>query len=60
MKIALRVTIEMAPEQVEAYCAAVGVDRGELREDIASYVRTAIKAAPDFTIAGVDVSLYRS
>jgi hypothetical protein len=57
MKIALRVTIEMTPEQVEAYCAIAGVDRHEIREDIANYVRTALQDAPEFTDGAADVSV---
>jgi hypothetical protein len=57
MKIALKVTIEMTPEQVAAYCAVAGIDRSDIRGDLESYVRTALQDAAEFTDGAAEVSV---
>jgi len=56
----LRVTVEMTPAQVAAYCDTAGIDRSELREDVRTYVRTALQGSPELSTEdgateGIDV-----
>ena len=55
MKIALKVTVEMTPEQVREFCDIAGIDRRDIREDVASYVLTALQDAPEFGDGAADV-----
>jgi hypothetical protein len=57
MKIALKVTVEMTPEQVEDYCLLEGVDRNEIRDDIRRYVEAALQDAPSLTAGAAEVSV---
>lgn len=56
----MRVTVEMTPAQVAAYCDTAGIDRSELREDVRTYVRTALQGSPELSTEdgateGIDV-----
>jgi predicted transcriptional regulator len=57
MRIVVKVAVEMTPDQVAAYCADNGVDRGEIREDIRSYIRTALQDSPALGESGADVTV---
>ena len=57
MKIALKVTVEMTPQQVASYCNAEAVDRGEIRDDIRQYVETALQCSAAFYDDGADVTV---
>lgn len=53
MRVAIRVTVEMSPEDVAGYCRDNAVDPREIRQDIKDYVRTALQDSPAFTYHGV-------
>ena len=58
-KIALKVTVEMTPEQVAAYCDVNGVERAELRQDVRDYIRYTLQDSPAFTGGAADVMVAR-
>ena len=57
MKIAVRVTVEMTPEQVADYCEFNAVDRESIREDVRSYIRMTLQGSPAFADVGADISV---
>jgi hypothetical protein len=57
MRIAVRVTVEMTPAQITDYCAVNGVERGEVRQDVADYIRYTLQDSPAFTMGAADVSV---
>jgi hypothetical protein len=57
MRIAVRVTVEMTPEQLDNYCSYNGIGRREVRQDVTDYIRTALQDAPCFTEDMADVSV---
>jgi len=55
MKIAVKVTVEMTPEQARAYAELAGLQQAEIRSDVRDYIRTALQDAPYFTDGQADV-----
>lgn len=57
MKIAVQVIVEMTPEQASTYCHENSVERHEIRDDIRTYIRTALQDSPAFGDGAADVSV---
>jgi hypothetical protein len=57
MKIAVKVTVEMTPEQVESYADVNGVERTEVRDDVRRYILSALQDSPAFTGGQADVAV---
>lgn len=57
MKIAVKVTVEMTPEQVAGYCGDYGVERREMRDDIRSYILMRLQDSAAFGDGAADVTV---
>jgi hypothetical protein len=57
MKIAVKVTVEMTPAQVTAYCNVNGVERKDVRRDVTDYIRYTLQDSPAFTGGAADVDV---
>jgi hypothetical protein len=57
MRIAVKVTVEMTPEQISDYCDFNAVNRAGVREDVRDYIRMSLQDSPAFTQGGADVSV---
>jgi hypothetical protein len=57
LKIAVKVTVEMTPEQLESYCSLNGIRRSEVRRDVRDYIRTALQESGDFGDGQADVTV---
>lgn len=50
MVITLKVRIEMTPAQAQDYCDEYGVDRADLRADLARYVENGLQTATGLNV----------
>lgn len=57
MKIAVKVTVQMTPEQAEAYAYMNAVDRAEIRDDVRRYILATLQDSPAFTGGTADVTV---
>lgn len=53
MKISVTLTIDMTPEDVDAWCVEYGVERSEVRGDVKGYVINSVQSQL-FGVAGIE------